>query len=124
MLNAKTDIWNESGHWSSRSYFYSRWLDRKNGPQAAASLHQRASNDDHFPGTRAKVPAITRSGPAARTRPRSWAGESARTWLIEAAATGTARMNVKMAEAVTLAKIAGTDHVDRALGDAALHGWP
>lgn len=31
-------------------------------------------------------------------------------------------MNVKMAEAVTLAKIAGTDHVDRALGDAALHG--
>jgi hypothetical protein len=27
-----------------------------------------------------------------------------------------------MAEAVTLAKIAGTDHVDRALGDAALHG--
>ncbi|MET3949180.1 hypothetical protein ABIB29_000001 [Arthrobacter sp. UYEF36] len=31
-------------------------------------------------------------------------------------------MNVKMAEAVTLAKIAGTDQVDRALGDAALHG--
>jgi hypothetical protein len=31
-------------------------------------------------------------------------------------------MNVKMAEAVTLAKIAGTEAVDRALGDAALHG--
>ena len=31
-------------------------------------------------------------------------------------------MNVKMAEAVTLAKIAGTQAVDRALGDAALHG--
>ena len=31
-------------------------------------------------------------------------------------------MNVKMAAAVTLAKIAGTEAVDRALGDAALHG--
>jgi hypothetical protein len=31
-------------------------------------------------------------------------------------------MNVKMAEAVTLAKIAGAEAVDRALGDAALHG--
>jgi hypothetical protein len=49
-------------------------------------------------------------------------GEGARTWLLEAAAAGTARMNVKMAEAVTLVKIAGTDQVDRALGDAALHG--
>ncbi|MFS8328929.1 IS21 family transposase, partial [Vreelandella titanicae] len=40
----------------------------------------------------------------------------------EAAAAGTGRINVKMAEAVTLAKIAGTEAVDRALGDAALHG--
>jgi hypothetical protein len=38
-------------------------------------------------------------------------GEGARTWLVEAAAAGTARMNVKMAEAVTLAKIAGTAEV-------------
>ena len=49
-------------------------------------------------------------------------GEGARTWLVEAAAAGTQRMNVKMAEAVTLAKIAGTAAVDRALGNAALHG--
>jgi hypothetical protein len=48
-------------------------------------------------------------------------GEGARTWLIEAAAAGTGRMNVKMAEAVTLAKIACTETVDRALGGAALH---
>lgn len=31
-------------------------------------------------------------------------------------------MNVKMAEAVTLAKIAGTNEVDQALGTAAIHG--
>ena len=31
-------------------------------------------------------------------------------------------MNVKMAEAVTLAKIAGTAAVDRALGNAAVNG--
>ncbi|BCW47967.1 hypothetical protein StoSoilB13_03090 [Arthrobacter sp. StoSoilB13] len=49
-------------------------------------------------------------------------GEGARTWLVEAAAAGTARMNVKMAEAVTLAKIAGTAEVDKALGNAAFHG--
>lgn len=31
-------------------------------------------------------------------------------------------MNVKMAEAVALAKIAGATHVDQALGTAAVHG--
>ena len=31
-------------------------------------------------------------------------------------------MNVKIAEAVTLAKIAGSEAVDRAWGDAGLHG--
>lgn len=44
------------------------------------------------------------------------------TWLKEAAAVGTSRMNVKMAEAVSLAKIAGVIDVDRALGTAAIHG--
>ncbi|MET3165590.1 UNVERIFIED_ORG: hypothetical protein ABIB19_004028, partial [Arthrobacter sp. UYEF10] len=46
----------------------------------------------------------------------------ARTWLLEAAAAGTGRMNVKMAEAVALAKIAGQAEVDHALGTAAIHG--
>ena len=82
-----------------------------------------AINDDHFPGTRAKVPGDYEVRARSADEAAFLAiGEGARTWLLEAAAAGTARMNVKMAEAVTLAKIAGTDHVDRALGDAALHG--
>jgi hypothetical protein len=79
--------------------------------------------DEHFPGTRARTPGDY----AVKARTAGEAeflaiGEGARTWLIEAAAAGTGRMNVKMAEAVTLAKIAGTESVDRALGEAALHG--
>ncbi|MCI0144127.1 IS21 family transposase, partial [Arthrobacter bambusae] len=82
-----------------------------------------AINDEHFPGTRTRIPGDY----AVKARSADEAeflaiGEGARTWLVEAAAAGTARMNVKMAEAVTLAKIAGTETVDRALGDAALHG--
>jgi hypothetical protein len=82
-----------------------------------------AVNDNHFPGTRAKVPGDYEVRARSADEAAFLAiGDGARTWLLEAAAAGTARMNVKMAEAVTLAKIAGTDHVDRALGDAAVHG--
>jgi len=49
-------------------------------------------------------------------------GAGAHAWLLEAAAAGTARMNVKMAEAVALAKISGTAPVDEALGQAATYG--
>ncbi len=49
-------------------------------------------------------------------------GEGARTWLVEAAAAGTARVKVKMAEAVTLARLHGTGRVDWALGHAAMFG--
>jgi hypothetical protein len=49
-------------------------------------------------------------------------GEGARTWLVEAAAAGTSRVKVKMAEAVTLARLHGTDRVDWALGHAATFG--
>ena len=49
-------------------------------------------------------------------------GGGAAAWLKEAAAVGTSRMNQKMAEAVSLAKIAGVIEVDRALGIAAIHG--
>jgi hypothetical protein len=52
---------------------------------------------------RGSSPSATRSGP----------------WFLKAAAAGTARMNVKLAEAVTLAKIAGEVDVDLALGPAA-----
>ncbi|MCR1163691.1 IS21 family transposase [Paenarthrobacter sp. UW852] len=98
------------------------------GPVEVAR-HERARpgspaiNDEHFPGTRAKLPGDYEVRARSADEAAFLAiGEGARTWLVEAAAAGTARMNVKMAEAVTLAKIAGTDQVDRALGDAALHG--
>jgi hypothetical protein len=48
-------------------------------------------------------------------------GEGARLWLVEAAAAGTARVKVKMAEAVTLARLHGDERVDGALGHAATY---
>jgi len=49
-------------------------------------------------------------------------GEGARLWLVEAGATGTARIKVKMATAVSLARLHGADRVDCALGQVALSG--
>jgi transposase len=49
-------------------------------------------------------------------------GEGARLWLVEAGATGTTRIKVKMAAAVSLAHLHGADRVDCALGQAALSG--
>jgi hypothetical protein len=46
-------------------------------------------------------------------------GEGARLWLVEAAAAGTARIKIKMADAVVLARLHGTERVDWALGHAA-----
>jgi hypothetical protein len=46
-------------------------------------------------------------------------GDGARMWLIEAAAAGTARVKVKMADAVQLARLHGVERVDWALGHAA-----
>ena len=67
-------------------------------------------------------------GPLAR-RPRATSvaeaeflaiGDGARIWLVEAAAAGTSRVKVKMAEAVTLARLHGAKRVDWALGHAAM----
>jgi hypothetical protein len=49
-------------------------------------------------------------------------GDGAKTWLVEAAATGASRLRSKMAEAVTFAKLHGAAAVDQALGTAALAG--
>jgi transposase len=49
-------------------------------------------------------------------------GEGARLWLVEAASAGTARMKVKMAEAVELSRLHGVDRVDWALGHAGSYG--
>jgi hypothetical protein len=43
-------------------------------------------------------------------------------WLVEAAAAGTSRMRVKMAEALALAKLFDPVEVHWALGHAAVHG--
>lgn len=82
-----------------------------------------AVNDEHFPDHEDKIPGDYT--PRARTAAEAEflaIGGGAVAWLKEAAAVGTSRMNVKMAEAVSLAKIAGVIDVDRALGTAAIHG--
>jgi len=48
-------------------------------------------------------------------------GEGAHLWLKEAGETGVSRVRAKMAEAVSLAKLAGSEAVDWALGHAAIH---
>jgi Integrase core domain len=48
-------------------------------------------------------------------------GDGARLWLAEAAAAGTVKIRVKMAQAVTLAKLFNAKDVDWALGHAAVH---
>jgi transposase len=80
-------------------------------------------DDAHFPDSREKVPGEY----AIKARNAAEAeflgiGAGAQAWLLEAAAAGTTRMNVKMAEAVALAKMNGVIEVDLALGEAATYG--
>jgi hypothetical protein len=97
------------------------------GPVEVAR-HQRAASgspridDGHFPDPPAG--ALDR-----KPKPRNAAeteflalGEGAALWLTEAAQAGTTKMGVKMAEALTLAKLFGAAEVDWALGHAAVHG--
>lgn len=98
------------------------------GPVEVAR-HQRtrpgspAVTDEHFPEHRSRIPGdyVIKAKTADEAEFLA-IGAGARTWLREAAASGTARMNIKMAEAVTLAKIAGQAEVDQALGNAAVIG--
>lgn len=78
-------------------------------------------DDDHFPHT--PVGALERKPLARNTAEVEFLaiGDSARLWLSEAAAAGTTKIRVKMAQAVTLAKLFDTKDVDRALGQAAVH---
>ncbi len=78
-------------------------------------------NDAHFPPQPAG--ALER-----QPKPKSAAeaeflalGGGARLWLTEAAAAGTTKMRVKMAEAVALAKLGDPVKVDWALGHAAVN---
>lgn len=97
------------------------------GPVEVAR-HARATpgtpsiDDDHFP-PQPEGPLDRR--PRARNTAESEfldLGEGARLWLVEAAAAGTTKMRVKMAEALTLAKLFDPVEVDWALGHAAVHG--
>lgn len=98
------------------------------GPVEVARHHRARPgspqvDDAHFPDHTPKIPGDYTIVPRSKAEAEFLGiGHGARTWLLEAAAAGTARMNVKMAEAVTLAKIAGTAEVDQALGTAAVHG--
>ena len=96
------------------------------GPVEVAR-HPRATpgsprlDDGHFPP--APAGALAR-----QPRPKSAAeteflalGDGAKLWLTEAAAAGTTKMRIKMAEAVSLAKLFGPSEVDWALGHAAVH---
>jgi hypothetical protein len=96
------------------------------GPLEVAR-HERATPgsprivDAHFPP--APAGALDR-----RPLPRNAAeveflaiGDGARLWLAEAAAAGTVKIRVKMAQAVTLAKLFNAKDVDWALGHAAVH---
>jgi transposase len=98
------------------------------GPVEVAR-HQRARpgspaiDDAHFPEYREKVPGdYTIKARSAAEAEFLGIGAGAHAWLLEAAAAGTARMNMKMADAVALAKISGTAQVDAALGEAATYG--
>ncbi len=80
-----------------------------------------AVNDEHFPpapaGALGRQP---RPGNAAEAEFLSL-GEGARTWLTEAAAAGTSRMRIKMADAVALARLGDPTAVNWALGHAAVN---
>jgi hypothetical protein len=79
-------------------------------------------NDEHFPPPPSG--ALGRS-PQARCGAEAEflaLGEPAALWLTEAAAAGTSRIRVKMAEVVALAKLIGSEQVGWALGHAAVTG--
>lgn len=72
-----------------------------------------AIDDSHFPGhDTGKIPGDYTPVPRSAAQAE---------FLGIGAGAGTSRINQKMAEAVALAKLAGNDEVDKALGVAAVH---
>ena len=97
------------------------------GPVEVAR-HQRSTpghpmiDDAHYP-PRPAGPLARRPRPVSAAEAEFLAiGDGARAWLVEAAAAGTGRIKVKMAQAVTLARLHGTERLDWALGHAAMFG--
>jgi transposase len=97
------------------------------GPVEVARHHRASPGsprlvDEHFPPQPAG--ALERT-PRARNAAEAEflaLGEGAALWLSEAAAAGTTKMRMKMAEALSLAKLFDPVEVDWALGHAAVHG--
>jgi hypothetical protein len=79
-------------------------------------------NPDHFPP--APETPLHRTPVAARDAEAEFLaiGAGAALWLTEAGANGVSRVRAKMADAVALAKLAGVETADWALGHAAVHG--
>ena len=74
-----------------------------------------AIEDEHYPP---RPPGALERKPTARSREEQAflaLGPGAEAWLIKAAAAGAQRVRRKMAEAVDLAKLHGTDEVEHAL---------
>ena len=97
------------------------------GPVEVAR-HERAQpgsprlDDAHFPPA---PPGPLHREPRARGRADTEflaLGQGAVMWLKEATAQGTGRIRVKMAHAVSMAKLTSPTRVDWALGHAAVHG--
>ena len=96
------------------------------GPLEVAR-HRRAMpgspclDDTHFPpppaGALGRIPTARNESEAAFLV----LGDGARLWLTEAAAAGTTKVRVKMAQAVSLSKLFSVAEVDWALGHAAVH---
>ena len=100
------------------------------GPSGAVEVarHQRSTpgtpriDDAHYP-PRPAGPLNRQPKPTNAAEAEFLAlGDGARMWLVEAATAGTARVKVKMADAVTLARLHGVERVDWALGHAATYG--
>jgi hypothetical protein len=89
--------------------------------------HRRAEpgspqlDDDHFPP--APAGPINREPRAGTDAEAAFLGlgDGAALWLKEAAAQGSSRIRVKMAHAVSIAKLTNPARVDWALGHAAVH---
>jgi hypothetical protein len=76
-------------------------------------------DDTHFPpppaGALGRIPQARNESEAAFLV----LGDSARLWLTKAAAAGTTKVRVKMAQAVSLSKLFSAAEVDWVLGHAA-----
>jgi hypothetical protein len=98
-----------------------------NGPEQVVR-HQRGAPgnpqylDEHF-GPAPEGP-LHRTPKAKTEAERQFLalGDGAALWLVEAGAAGAGRARVKMANAVSLAALHGTEAVDRALAEAAVLG--